>query len=213
MEIDEICERLGETIVNMDFEGAKATVREAIEKKVPNETIIDCCAKGMQEVGRRYETREYFVPELIVAGDVMKEAMDVLKPYLDASDAKKKEKIVIGTVKGDLHDIGKNIFISLMESAGFEVFDLGIDVTEDTFIEKLKETGASILGMSSLLTSTIEEIKVVVKELEKAGLRDKVKVIVGGSAVSEKFVQEVGADMYALDAVAGVEKCKQLIET
>ncbi|MCK5587611.1 MAG: cobalamin-dependent protein, partial [Candidatus Lokiarchaeota archaeon] len=162
---------------------------------------------------RLYEERVYFVTELLIAGEIMSQNIEVLKPYLAEGETPTAlGKIVFGTVKDDVHDIGKNIMISLLKVAGFEVIDLGVDVPAPKFIEALKENKADILAMSSLLTSTVDQIKNVIEELKEEGLRDQVKVIIGGAAVTEDFAKEVGVDGYAVDATQGVEKCKALLK-
>jgi methylmalonyl-CoA mutase cobalamin-binding domain/chain len=209
----EICEKIKQAIIDVDPEPAKKIVEEALELMDPLE-IINCMTEGMAEVGRLYEERIYFVTELLIAGEIMSQNIEVIKPYL----AEKGEtqtvhgKIVFGTVKDDIHDIGKNVMISLLKVAGFEVIDLGVDVPAAKFIETLKENEADILAMSSLLTSTVDQIKNVIAELKKEGLRDHVKVIIGGAAVTEDFAKEVGVDGYAVDATQGVEKCKALLQ-
>ncbi|MBK5102557.1 MAG: cobalamin-dependent protein, partial [Desulfobacteraceae bacterium] len=169
--------------------------------------------KGMDEVGRRYEEKEYYLTELVLAGETMKEAFKVLQPALAASDQSvDKIKIIIGTVKGDNHDIGKNILGSLLLSNGFEIYDLGMDVDENTIIEKVKETGADIVALSSLLTMTVEQIKVVHDALIAAGLRDSVKLIVGGAPLNMELAKKLGADLFADDAVSGVKIIKEAFE-
>jgi len=207
----ELRAKLSESIVNLQFEESKKYAQMTIDLDLHPMEIIDALSEGMQQVGVLYERREYFVPELLVAARVMNEALSLLEPYF----AEKMEKsdvtdIVIGTVKGDIHDIGKNVLISLLKASGFEIHDLGQDVPEERFIEKLKEINAPILAMSSLLTSSAPEIKAVIELLEQKGLREKVKVVVGGAAVSQQFADEVGADGYAVDAVKGVKLCKTL---
>ncbi len=207
----ELCEKVKQAIIDVDPEPAKIIVEDALKSMDPLE-IINCMTEGMAEVGRLYEERVYFVTELLIAGEIMSQNIEVLKPYLAEGETPKAHgKILFGTVKDDIHDIGKNIMISLLKVAGFEVIDLGVDVPASKFIETLKETKADILAMSSLLTSTVDQIKSVVEELEKEGLRDQVKVIIGGAAVTEDFAKEVGVDGYAVDATQGVEKCKALL--
>jgi methanogenic corrinoid protein MtbC1 len=167
----------------------------------------------MDEVSRRYEEFDYFLGELVLAGDTMKAGLEVLKPALAVSDNKKEKlKIVIGTVKGDQHDLGKNLLGILLLSANFEVYDLGKDVTAEDFVEKVKETGASIVALSSLLSMTVDQIEVVHKALQKAGLRDKVKLIVGGAPLNLELAKRFGADGYADDAIYGVQLIKKLTE-
>jgi len=208
----ELCEKVKQAIIDVNPEPAKTIVEEALKSMNPLE-IINCMTEGMAEVGRLYEERVYFVTELLIAGEIMSQNIDVLKPYLAEGETPTAHgKIVFGTVKDDIHDIGKNIMISLLKVAGFEVIDLGVDVPAVKFIEALKENKADILAMSSLLTSTVDQIKNVIAELKKEGLRDQVKVIIGGAAVTEDLAKEVGVDGYAVDAMQGVDKCKALLQ-
>jgi methylmalonyl-CoA mutase cobalamin-binding domain/chain len=209
----ELCEKIKQAIIDVDPEPAKKIVEEALKSMDPLE-IINCMTEGMAEVGRLYEERIYFVTELLIAGEIMSRNIEVIKPYLAAKGESQTVhgKIVFGTVKDDIHDIGKNVMISLLKVAGFEVFDLGVDVPAAKFIDTLKETNADILAMSSLLTSTVDQIKNVIAELKKEGLRDQVKVIIGGAAITEDFAKEVEVDGYAVDATQGVNKCKALLQ-
>lgn len=204
-------EKLTELIIELEVDDIEAAVKEALEVdgKDPFD-IMNALTKGMDEVGRRYEEKEYYLTELVLAGETMKEAFKVLQPALAASDqSQDKIKIIICTVKGDNHDIGKNILGSLLLSNGFEIFDLGMDVDEDTIVSKVKETGADIVALSSLLTMTVEQIKVVHEALIAAGLRDSVKLIVGGAPLNMELAKKLGSDLYADDAVSGVKIIKE----
>ncbi|MEM3659160.1 MAG: corrinoid protein [Thermoproteota archaeon] len=201
--------RLKDAIVNLDFDGSKRLAQEAVAKGIPpNEIITKAISSAMEEVGRKFEASEYFLSELIVAGEIGKEISQMLQPYMKGSEIKKIGKVVIGTVKGDLHDIGKNIFGMMLEAAGFEVIDLGNDVPAEAFVEAVKNHNPDILGMSALLTVTMVEMENVIKELEKAGVREKVKVIIGGAPITEEYAKRIGADGYGKDAVVGVDICK-----
>ncbi|TXT63728.1 MAG: Dimethylamine corrinoid protein [Promethearchaeota archaeon] len=206
-------EKLTELIIELEVDDIQEAVREALgEDKDPFE-VLNALTKGMDEVGRRYEEKEYYLTELVLAGETMKEAFEVLQPALaDADQSQEKTKIILATVKGDNHDIGKNILGSLLLSSGFEIHDLGMDVDETKIVEKVKETGASIVALSSLLTMTVEQIKIVDKALKNAGLRDQVKLIVGGAPLNEDLAKELGADDFAEDAVEGVKHIKALAE-
>ena len=204
-------EKLTELIIELEVDDIEAAVKEALEVdgKDPFD-IMNALTKGMDEVGRRYEEKEYYLTELVLAGETMKEAFKVLQPALAASDqSQDKIKIIICTVKGDNHDIGKNILGSLLLSNGFEIYDLGMDVDENTIIDKVKETGTQIVALSSLLTMTVEQIKVVHEALITAGLRDSVKLIVGGAPLNMELAKKLGADLYADDAVSGVKVIKE----
>lgn len=204
-------EKLTELIIELEVDDIEAAVKEALEVdgKEPFD-ILNALTKGMDEVGRRYEEKEYYLTELVLAGETMKEAFKVLQPALAASDqSQDKIKIILATVKGDNHDIGKNILGSLLLSNGFELIDLGMDVDEKVIVDKVKETGADIIALSSLLTMTVEQIKAVHEALITAGLRDSVKLIVGGAPLNMELAQKLGADLFADDAVSGVKVIKK----
>ncbi|HEC38748.1 MAG TPA: cobalamin-binding protein [bacterium] len=204
-------ENLTELVIELEVDDIADAVTEALEEGKDAHDILNALTKGMDEVGRRYEEKEYYLTELVLAGETMKEAFNVLKPALAASDkSEDKIKIILGTVKGDNHDIGKNILGSLLLSSGFELYDLGMDVGENTIVEKVKETGATIIALSSLLTMTVEHIKIVHEALQEAGLRDKVKLIVGGAPLNMDLAKKLGADDFADDAVEGVRRIKKL---
>ncbi|MFW9771588.1 MAG: B12-binding domain-containing protein [Candidatus Heimdallarchaeota archaeon] len=205
-------EKLTELIIELEVDDIANAVKEALEvdAKDPFE-VLNALTKGMDEVGRRYEEKEYYLTELVLAGETMKEAFKILQPALAATDkSSEKVKVILATVKGDNHDIGKNILASLLLSSGFEIHDLGMDVDEDTIIKRVKETGATIIGLSSLLTMTVDQIKVVHEALQAAGLRDKVKLIVGGAPLNMDLAKSLGADDFADDAVSGVKHIKEL---
>lgn len=208
-----ILKKIGDCIVNFDVERIRRLTREAIEAGIPPLTVIhDGMSKGMDVVGKKFEDREYFLAELVMAGETMKTAMEVVEPYLRAAQVKARGVVVIGTVKGDLHDIGKNVVISLLKANGFETHDLDVDVPAESFVEKVRETKADIVAMSALLTTTRGYMKTVVDELRKAGLRDDVKIIVGGAAVTKDFASEIGVDAWAANAVSGVQTCIEWVE-
>ena len=204
-------EKLTELIIELEVDDIEAAVKEALEVdgKDPFD-VMNALTKGMDEVGRRYEEKEYYLTELVLAGETMKEAFKVLQPALAASDqSQDKTKIILATVKGDNHDIGKNILGSLLLSNGFELIDLGMDVDENIIVEKVKETGADFVALSSLLTMTVEQIRAVHEALIAAELRDSVKLIVGGAPLNMELAKKLGADLYADDAVQGVKVIKE----
>ena len=167
--------------------------------------------RAMEEVGRRFEQQEAFVPELLMAGRAMKGALEILKPAMQGEVSSQLGRIVIGTVKGDLHDIGKNLVGSMLEGCGFEVINLGTDVSASQFVETVRDNAVDILGMSALLTTTMSYMEEVIDALKTAGLREKVKVIVGGAPVTEEFARQIGADGYSENANAAVFLAKSLI--
>ncbi|MCD6536889.1 MAG: corrinoid protein [Thaumarchaeota archaeon] len=204
-------QKIKECLVNMDLEGAKENTKKALEAGAnPQDIISRGIAEGMDIVGKKFEEGEYFLSELLVAGEIAKEILKILNPYIKSGEVKLKKlgKVVIGTVRGDLHDIGKNIVAMMLNAAGFEVIDLGADVPPEKFVEAARENDANIVAMSALLSVTMPEMKVVIDELKKAGLRDKVKVIVGGAPVTEEYAKEIGADGYGENAIEGVRICK-----
>jgi methylmalonyl-CoA mutase cobalamin-binding domain/chain len=204
-------EILTELIIELEVDDIADAVKEALDEDKDPFDVLNALTKGMDEVGRRYEEKEYYLTELVLAGETMKEAFAILQPALAAVDtSSEKVKIILATVKGDNHDIGKNILGSLLLSSGFELHDLGMDVDENTIVEKVKETGASIIALSSLLTMTVEQIQVVHEALKSAGLRDSVKLIVGGAPLNEELAKKLGADDFADDAVEGVKHIKEL---
>jgi methylmalonyl-CoA mutase cobalamin-binding domain/chain len=205
-------EKLTELIVELELDDIADAVREALEAdgKDPFD-VLSALTAGMDEVGRRYDNEIYYLADLMLAAETMKVALEVLKPSLESSEkVKEKVKIIIATVKGDNHDIGKNLLGILLMSEGFEVIDLGKDVGAEAIVEKVKETGASIIGLSSLLSMTVPQIEVVHVALKEAGLRDKVKLIVGGAPLSMDLAKQFGADDFAEDTIKGINHIKNL---
>jgi 5-methyltetrahydrofolate--homocysteine methyltransferase len=196
-----------------DVETVKETTRKALASGVKPLEIVDVLSSALNEVGKKYDSGEYFLSELMMAGILASEVANIIKPHLTSSERKAPGKIVIGTVKGDLHDIGKNIVIMMMSAAGFDVVDLGVDVPAERFVETAKRERANILGMSALLSSTMDEMKNVIQLLEKESVRSLVKVIVGGRPVTGDFATQIGADGYAEDAVEAVNVAKNLLKT
>jgi len=203
---------LANAIADLKEDEVKKLVQDRIAAGANPMSIVDECRKGMQIVGERYKNKEYFLGELIMSGEIFKDAMSVVEPKLKAGQSGKPlAKLVLGTAKGDIHNIGKDIAGTLLKAAGFEVYDVGIDVPPDVFVQKVKETGAPILGISGLLTPSFESMKQTVQALEAAGLRDRVKVIIGGGIVTDVVRKYVGADASTDDAPEGVEICKKFV--
>lgn len=213
--VENLLDEIRRVIVELgDSNKIKKLVNEALTKKIPLSKIIDDgLRRGLEEVGRKYENEEYFLSELLCAASLMNDVLQILKLHLKNQKIERGEVIVLGTVKGDIHDVGKNIFKMLAQAAGFEVIDLGVDVESEIFVEKSKETNAEIVGLSALLTTTRLEMKTVIDNLNQAGIKNKVKVIIGGNAVTKEFAKEIGADAAALDAVEGVEICKRWVSS
>ena len=197
--------KLHEAILNGDAKTAAAVTRAALAQNVPAiELIQQAMVPAMDEVGRRFECQDYFVPELLLSARAMKAALEPLRPLLAASGAQPAGTVVIGTVKGDLHDIGKNLVAALLEGGGFEVIDLGVDVAPEKFVETVQQTNANIVCLSALLTVTMLSMKAVIEGLRAAGLREHVTVLVGGAPVTRQFAEEIGADGYGENASAAV---------
>ncbi len=204
--------KLYEAILNGDNKTALAVTQQAVSEGVqPMELITNHMIPAMSEVGRRFECEEYYVPELLLAARAMKGSLDVLRPLLAASGAQPLARVVIGTVKGDLHDIGKNLVSSMLEGGGFEVIDLGTDVTPQRFIEAVQAHGANIVALSALLTVTMPMMKNTIDALKQASLRDRVKVMVGGAPVTREFANSIGADGYSETATSAVTLARQLV--
>ncbi len=212
MDEEKILKRLQDCIVNLDIDGITKAAQDALDAGIPPvKAVTGGMAKGMDIVGQKYEAKEYFLAELIMAGEVMKEGMKVLEPHLKKTEVKTLGKVAVGTVRGDLHDIGKNIVATLLGTAGFDVIDVGVDVTPEQFVEVVRTQKPKIIGMSALLTVTMPEMENVIKELKKAELRNQVKIIVGGAPLTEDYAKKIGADAYAPNAVAGVNICKKWV--
>ena len=186
--------------------GVVELVQQALESDTSPQVIItEGLTAGMQVVGEKFSTKEYFIPDMLASAEAVGAAMDILKPIMESSNVETKGKFAIATVKGDIHDIGKNIVAILLKGAGYEVYDLGIDVPTEKVIEFVKEEKPRYLGLSALLTTTMTEMGVVIKALEESKVRSSVKVLIGGAAVSDEFAQEIGADAYCIDAFAAVK--------
>jgi len=211
-----IIEDLRLAVVNLDVDSARATAEEAVRLGVnPVEAIENGLSKGIREIGDKFEAGEAFVMELVLAAEAMKAGIEVFRPLLAAQRLERKATgiVVIGTVRGDIHDMGKNLVIVMLEAAGFDVKDLGVDVPPERFLEKVKEEKPHIIAMSSLLTTSAPEQKIVVDALEKNGIRRGLKVAVGGAAVTPKLAKEMGADGYSDNAVDSVAVFKQLMSS
>lgn len=191
-------------------------INNVIDKKIDTGInpldILDALNQALEKVGNRYEEGEFFLSELIMAGFLASEISKKLKPLMKGVAQPSQGKIVIGTVKGDIHDIGKNIVVMMLDAAGFEVIDLGVDVSTEKFIEAVKNEAPEILGLSALLTSTMNEVTPIIEALQERGLRDKVKVVVGGRPITQEFVEKVGADGFAKDSIKAIQLIRNLLE-
>lgn len=199
-----------DAIIAGERQKAKAITESIIEEDSAYEIITNSISKAMELVGQKYETGEYFIPEMIRSAKCAELAFSILKPHIRLESVQGGKKVVIGTVKGDVHDIGKNIMKSVLESSGFVVYDLGVNVPPQRFIEKIEETGSTLLFLSALTTATSLAMQEVLAELKRLGLRDKVKVLVGGVSVSESFARSIGADYYGNSIKETLEFCKSV---
>ncbi len=205
-------EQLSTAVIEGNREITPPLVQQALsEGMAPKDILDNGMVAGMNEVGVRFKAGDMYVPEVLMSAEAMQAGLKILRPHLVASGAKLIGKIVIGTVKGDLHDIGKNLVGMLCEGAGFEVIDLGFNVEPDQFVEAIKQQQPQIVGMSALLTTTMRSMGHTIKSLEEAGLRDKIKIMVGGAPVDAEFAKRIGADGYGSNAPAGAELAKKLV--
>ena len=209
----DLLEEIAQSVVEIDFSKTKQLVKKALSEGIPPlDIILKGLSKGMEKVGELYEASEYFEAELIASGQVMQDALEIVQPHIAVEELRSPGTLIIGTVKGDLHDIGKNMVIAMMRSAGFEIVDLGVDVQKEAFADAVEKTdGKVIVAMSALLTTTMAYMEDVVRELEKRGLRQRVKVLMGGRPLTEELARKMGADGYAKDAVSAVRVAKRLL--
>jgi corrinoid protein of di/trimethylamine methyltransferase len=205
-------ERLAELVIAGDGQAAKALTQTLIQQGSSAREVLDRgLLPGMEVVGARMKAGEVFIPEVLLSARTMQGCLDLLKPYLAAGDSGSRGTIVMGTVEGDVHDIGKNLTAMMLEGAGFHVVNVGTGISPAAFVAAVQEHQADVLGMSGLLTTTIPKMRVTIEKLKEAGLRERVKVMVGGAPVTQRFADEIGADAYGPNAAAAVEIAKQLV--
>jgi 5-methyltetrahydrofolate--homocysteine methyltransferase len=210
--MEPILKEIYDGIIDADQDLVRKKVEEALAKGLDAGSILNQgMVPAMTEVGRLFEEGEYFVPEMLICARAMQAGMVVLKPAMVEANLKSVGKVVTGTVKGDLHDIGKNLVCMMLEGAAFEIYDLGSDVTPQAFVDKVKEVDANLVAMSALLTTTMPNMKATIQALEEAGLRGQVKVMVGGAPLTSKYAEDIGADGYAPDASRAVALAKTLV--
>ncbi|MHA1256259.1 MAG: cobalamin B12-binding domain-containing protein [Promethearchaeota archaeon] len=204
---------LFDSFVDLQEDKVLNIVKEKIESGEDAFSIAETCKKALIKIGDLFSRKEYFLSELVMSGEIFREVMEMLEPKLvgDENEGKKIGKIVIGTVKGDIHDLGKNIMIGTLKGNGFEVYDLGVDVPPKKFVENVREIEPDILGMSCIISVGWDSLKETVDALKRAGLRDKVKIILGGGGVDEEVAKFAGADAVVKDAIEGVEQCKRWV--
>jgi len=204
-----IREDLARTLADLDEDAALKLVKDGLDEGIPALDLLRACQDGMAEVGRRFEREEYFVSDLMMSGEIFTMIAEMLAPALKAGGGKSAGTIVMGTVKGDIHNIGKDIVVNMLKAANFEVIDLGVDVPPHVFVDKLKETSAPVLGMSGLLTLAFDSMKETVDCVAAAGLRDKVKIMIGGGPVDANVCRIVGADSWSTDAQKAVRQAQE----
>ncbi len=204
--------QIAENVIRGQAPKVKALVESALAEGTPVASILhEGLIKGMGVVGEKFKNNEFYVPEVLIAARAMKMGMALIRPLLADAGVEPIGKVAIGTVKGDLHDIGKNLVGMMLEGAGFEVIDLGIDVSAEKYIDAIQTKGAQIIGMSALLTTTMPGMKTTIDAIREAGLRDQVKILIGGAPVTQSYANEIGADGYARDAASGADRAKELV--
>jgi 5-methyltetrahydrofolate--homocysteine methyltransferase len=205
-------DKISQNLIDGKAPVVKQLVTDAIAEGIAPATILnDALIPGMNEVGRRFKANEYYVPEVLLAARAMSGAMSILKPLLIAGNVQPRGVVVLGTVKGDLHDIGKNLVGMMLEGSGFQVVDAGVDVSPEKFVAAVKESKPDVIAMSALLTTTMTNMKTTVQALDEAGVRKSVKVMVGGAPLTQRYADEIGADGYAPDAASAAELAATLI--
>jgi 5-methyltetrahydrofolate--homocysteine methyltransferase len=202
-------DELRQSVIDGEEERTESLVKQSMAEGLPPEQILkEGLIAAMTEVGRLFEAGEYYVPEMLISARAMKSGLTLLRPQLAAANVQAVGKVVIGTVQGDLHDIGKNLVGMMLEGAGFEVIDLGVDVSAQKFVDAVKEYQPDLIGCSALLTTTMPRMKDVVEALKQSGLRDNVKVMIGGAPITDKYAHDIGADLYAPDAASAAARAK-----
>lgn len=210
---EELFQEIADAVIDMDEDLVEELAKESIEAKIDAyETIDKGLTKGMEKAGELFEEEEYFVPELLMCSDAMNAGIDILKPHLHSEEQQEKGRVVIGVVQGDTHDIGKNLVKLMLETGGFEVIDLGRDIPPQVFVDKAKEYHADIIGIATLMTTTMNAMDQVIRILDKEGIRDQFKVIVGGGPISQGFADKIGAEGYAKNAAEAVRVAQSLVQ-
>jgi 5-methyltetrahydrofolate--homocysteine methyltransferase len=208
-----ILEDLRKSVIDGDQNAAQDQVHTALAENIPPEKILtEGLISAMAEVGRMFEAGEFYVPEMLISARAMKSGLAILRPELAAANIQAVGKAVIGTVQGDLHDIGKNLVGMMLEGAGFEVIDLGVDVSPEKYVRAVQEQHPDLVGCSALLTTTMPRMHDIVLALQAAGLRDQVKVMIGGAPVTEQYARDIGADLFAPDAASAAQRALQAIQ-
>ncbi len=207
-----VLNEIAENLMKGQAPKVKELVQQALNDKMEPASILgEGLIAGMNVIGERFKKNEVYVPEVLIAARAMHAGMDILKPALADAGVESKGKVIVGTVKGDLHDIGKNLVCMMLEGAGFEVVDIGIDCSPEKFVQTAQDQNVTLIGMSALLTTTMPAMKSIIEEIEKLGLKDKIKTMIGGAPVTQNYADEIGADGYAPDAASAVDVAKELL--
>ena len=208
-----IKDEIKQKVIDGDIPGTKEAVQKALESEIPAaDILLEALVPGIQEVGRLFEAEEYFLTEMMMAAEAMKQGVAEIQPLLASTDIKSNGKVIIASVAGDVHDIGKNLVALMIQSAGFDLEDMGVDVPTEKIVDAVKTSSPDVLALSALLTTTRLEIPVIIEALKSAGLREQVKVLVGGAPITNDFAQESGADGYAPDAMQAAKAVQSLID-
>ena len=208
-----LLEDLRKSVIEGDLNATQGLVHKALVENIPPEKILtDGLISAMSEVGRMFEAGEFYVPEMLISARAMKGGLAILRPQLAAANIQAVGRVIIGTVQGDLHDIGKNLVGMMLEGAGFEVIDLGVDVSPEKYVRAVKEHQPDLVGCSALLTTTMPRMQDILQALQAAGLRDKVKVMIGGAPVTEQYARDIGADIFAPDAASAAQRALQALK-
>ena len=206
-----VLEELSQALINGSAPKVKELAQQAIDEGMaPGKVLSEGLIVGMNEVGRRFKNNEFYVPEVLIAARAMHAGMGVLKPLLSEAETASAGTVLVGTVKGDLHDIGKNLVSMMLEGAGFNVVDMGVDVSPEKFLEMVRDKKPQVVGLSALLTTTMPAMKTTIEALKEAGVRDSVKVMIGGAPVTQRYADEIGADGYSPDAASAVDLARRL---
>ena len=207
-----LLEEVNTSVIEGDGDKVEELTRQALDQEVEVKTILNNgLIAAMDVVGQRFESGELFIPEMLIAGEAMARGLNVLRPLFKESGVKPQGTVVIGTVKGDMHSIGKSLVAMMLEGAGFKVIDLGVDINPEQFVKSVKEEEAQLVGMSALLTTTMPSMKATIEALKGAGLTAKLKTMIGGAPVNQEYADKIGADGYAPDAATAVKKAKELL--
>ena len=210
----DIKDEIKQKVIDGDIPGTTEAVKKAVQSEIPAaEILLEALVPGIQEVGRLFEAEKYFLTEMMMAAEAMKQGVAIIQPLLASTDIKSNGKVIIASVAGDVHDIGKNLVALMIQSAGFELEDMGVDVPTEKIVEAVKTSSPDVLALSALLTTTRLEIPNIINSLKDAGLRDKVKVIVGGAPIDKAFAEESGADAYSPDAMQAAKAVQTLINS